>query len=185
MTEAEKTGAKRTRQTARERAEEMMNDMYWDGYEDGRTERFSDDGYPKRFRRNKIDGVVGGVCAGIGDYIGWDPLLVRIAFLASLPLTGGTTFWVYILLWMFVPSDKRAPYYREAREAIREARRDAKLESRAARRAAAIANSHRPTTSLTDVRSKFRSIETRMQDLERSITSKEFQLRRDFKDLED
>ena len=185
-------GERKDRLSANERAEAMMNDMYWDGYEDGRADRGATqgpwntgaDGYPKRFRRNKIDGVFGGVCAGIGDYIGWDPLLVRIVFL-GLVLFLGFPFFIYFLLWIFVPSDKRAPYYREAREAIREARRDARAEAGATRRAVEIARSYRPTTNLTDVRSKFQSIETRMQDLERSITSKEFQLRRDFKDLED
>ena len=43
----------------------------------------------------------------------------------------------------------------------------------------------RDRASVSDVRSKFRSIETRMQDLEKNITSKEWQLRRDFRDLED
>jgi len=43
-----------------------LNDMNWD---------WSNDGYEysephKKLRRNKIDGVMGGVCAGIGDYIG-------------------------------------------------------------------------------------------------------------------
>ena len=167
----------RNRKSAKERADEMMRDAYWDGYEDARE----DVGFGgKRFRRNKIDGVLGGVCAGIGDYIGWDPILVRLAFLALVLFTGFPLF-IYFILWFFVPSDKRAPYRREAREALRAERRredyHAKIEG--------IKSRYPSTTTLTDVRSKFRSIETRMQDLEKSITSKEWQLRREFKDLED
>ncbi|MEE9347571.1 MAG: PspC domain-containing protein [Robiginitomaculum sp.] len=128
------------------------------------------DGKPKRFRRNKIEGRIGGVCAGIGDYIGLDHIIVRILTVASFFLIGPLTFMIYFGLWIFVPKDKRAPYRREYRE-YREAR--AESPDRPAR-----------TASFRDVKSKFRSLETRLADLERSITSSEWQLRRDFRDLE-
>jgi len=168
---------KQERKTARERADEMMRDAYWDGYDDAREDVGTGE---KRFRRNKIDGVLGGVCAGIGDYVGMDPILVRLIFLGLVLFTGFPLI-IYFVLWFFVPSDKRAPYRREAREAVRAERR------REAHHAkyADLKRRYPSTVSLTDVRSKFRSIETRMQDLEKSITSKEWQLRREFKDLED
>ena len=128
---------------------------------------------PKRLRRNKIDGCVGGVCAGIGDYFGIDPVIVRIATVISFFITG-VTFALYILLWIFVPADARAPYHREYREARRARRRHRREPETPIAR----------TATFRDVKSKFRSLETRMQDLERSITSKEWKLRRDFRDLE-
>lgn len=149
----------------RSRTHRSMHDMNWDG---------SDDGYEysnkpgKRLRRNKIDGVIGGVCAGLGDYFDIDPIVVRIGFVLSLFL--GVPFFIYFILWIFIPSDKRAPYRREYRQA-RKARRE---------------NPTKPaqTSSFRDVKGKFRSLETRLQDLEKSITSSEWQLRRDFRDLE-
>ena len=152
---------------------------YWDGYRDARDEMLEG---PRRFRRNKIDGVLGGVCAGIADYTGIDVIWWRLATV-GLVLFAGFPILIYLLAWIVVPSDKRAPYYREAREAVRAERRREKR--RGDVHAASERERRRSTTNLTDVRSKFRSIETRMQDLERSITSKEWQLRRDFKDLED
>jgi len=143
--------------------------MYWDG---------NDDGYeytgPHKLRRNKIDGVIGGVCAGIGDYVGMDPVLVRIIFILLLIFTG-LTIIVYPILWVCIPSDKRAPYIREYREArkARKSRRERPAEAPVAR-----------TASFRDVKSKFRSLEERLQDLERSVTSKEWRLRREFRDLE-
>ena len=128
----------------------------------------------KRFRRNKIDGVMGGVCAGIGDYFNIDPVLVRIAAVAALFFMGPIAFFTYIGFWIFAPADKRAPYRREYRQARRAKRRHQ-------------ANPSAPlqqTTSFRDVKGKFRSLETRLQDLEKSITSSEWQLRRDFRDLE-
>lgn len=126
----------------------------------------------KRLRRNKIDGVLGGVCAGLGDYFNIDPIIVRIAYVASIFFLGVPLF-IYFVLWIFVPSDKRAPYRREYRQA-RKARR--------AHRKNPEQPIHR-TASFRDVKGKFRSLETRLQDLEKSITSSEWQLRRDFKDL--
>ena len=152
------------------RVHRALNDMEWMGDEDG-----YDYSEPhKKLRRNKIDGVIGGVCAGVGDYIGLDAVIVRILTVISFFISGGITFWAYVALWIFVPSDKRAPYHREYREA-RRAKKHAKEQQQ-----------ERPvrTASFRDVKSKFRSLETRMQDLEKSITSKEWQLRRDFRDLE-
>lgn len=146
-----------------------MHDETWEG---------DDDGYAyseprKRFRRNKIDGVVAGVCAGIGDYLNVDPVIVRILTVISFFLTG-VTFFIYIGFWMFTPSDKRAPYRREYRQARKARRRHKENPSEPLR----------TTASYRDVRGKFSSLETRLQDLEKSITSSEWQLRRDFRDLE-
>ncbi len=148
------------------RIHRALNDMDWDGMED----QYEYSEPTKKLRRNKIDGVIGGVCAGLGDYLGLDAVIVRILTVVSFFISGGITFWAYVAFWIFVPSDKRAPYRREYRE-INKARRE---------------HPEQPirTASFRDVKSKFRSLETRMQDLERSITSKEWKLRRDFRDLE-
>ena len=146
------------------RVHRALNDMEWMG---------EDDGYEysephKKFRRNKIDGVFGGVCAGIGDYIGLDPVIVRVLLILMILFTGFPVL-VYFLLWIFIPSDKRAPYRREYREA-RDARRDRKSRKKA--------SFDEPPAMPTA------SLEVRLQDLEKSITSKEWQLRRQFRDLE-
>ncbi len=145
-----------------------LNDVTWEG---------DDDGYeysgPHKLRRNKIDGVFGGVCSGFGDYLGIDHIVMRILFVLSV-LFLGFPLVAYFLLWVFIPSDKRAPYHREFREA-RKARKAHRADPE---------TPMRRTTNFRDVKSKYRSLETRMQDLERSITSKEWKLRRDFRDLE-
>lgn len=135
-----------------------------------------DDQAPRpKLRRNKIDGMIGGVCAGLGDWLGIDHGPMRIFFVLAIIFTGLPVL-VYFLMWLFIPSDKRAPYVREDRE-YRRAQRKAKR------------NGHvdvepGETTNYGDVRSKFRSLEERLQDLERSVTSREWKLRRDFRDLE-
>ncbi len=146
-----------------------LHDYNWEGDNDGYE--YSEPN--KRLRRNKIDGMLGGVCAGLGDYLNIDPVVVRIAYVASIFFLGVPLF-IYFIMWIFVPSDKRAPYRREYRQARKAKRAHHKNPSQPVQ----------STTSFRDVKGKFRSLETRLQDLEKSITSSEWQLRRDFRDLE-
>lgn len=147
------------------RVHRALNDWEWMGNDDGYD--YSEPN--KKLRRNKIDGMLGGVCAGIGDYVGIDAGIIRVLFVLLVLFTGLPVI-VYILLWIFIPSDARAPYRREYREAQKAREESPENPVR--------------TASFRDVKSKFRSLETRMQDLERSITSKEWKLNRDFRDLE-
>lgn len=54
------------------------------------------------FRSN--DRMLGGVCAGIADYFGWDPTLVRIGYLVlSIVSAAFPGLLVYIILWIIIP----------------------------------------------------------------------------------
>lgn len=154
----------------RNKADRMMRDMYWDGSDDGYA--YSQEPHHRRLTRNSVDAKLGGVCAGIGDYLGWDHTMVRILTIL-LVIFIGLPLIVYFILWLVMPTDKRAPYIREYRE-----------QSQSLDRANAPAGTVGSSTTFKDVRSKFRSLEVRLQDLERSITSKEWKLNRDFRDLE-
>jgi phage shock protein PspC (stress-responsive transcriptional regulator) len=48
------------------------------------------------FRLDKNRGKVFGVCAGIGNYFGLDPLLVRIGFVAATLLGFGSPILIYL-----------------------------------------------------------------------------------------
>lgn len=47
--------------------------------------------------------VLGGVAAGVADFIGAPPLRIRLLWLVSLPLSGGITGLAYLLLWVILP----------------------------------------------------------------------------------
>ena len=53
-----------------------------------------------RLYRNADDKIIAGVCSGLANYLGIDPVILRIVFV----LLFGALFWVYILLWIIVPS---------------------------------------------------------------------------------
>jgi len=125
----------------------------------------------RKLTRNTVDGKLGGVCAGIGDYIGWDHTMVRILTILLIIFTA-VPLLAYFVLWVFMPKNARAPYIREYRE---------QKQSRS--RIEASIGTAESSTTYNDVKSKFRSLEVRLQDLERSITSKEWKLNRDFRDL--
>ena len=44
---------------------------------------------PFTLYRHPTDKLVGGVCGGFAEYLGWDPVLVRILWLVATVATGG------------------------------------------------------------------------------------------------
>ncbi len=66
---------------------------YYSGQPESRT----------RFYRDKRNGKLMGVCAGIADYTGFDVSLVRVCFLAAMFMSGGA-----ILPFYFIAGDGHA-----------------------------------------------------------------------------
>ena len=46
--------------------------------------------------------MIGGVCAGIADYLGLDPTIVRIVWVLMLFLAGFGIL-LYLILWIIMP----------------------------------------------------------------------------------
>ena len=63
----------------------------------------------KRLYRSRKNRMIGGVCGGLAEYFGIDPVVVRlIAVLLLLP--GGLPgFLPYIILWIVVPEAPEEP----------------------------------------------------------------------------
>src|SRR6185503_17293565 len=60
-----------------------------------------------RFYRDKQNGKVMGVCAGIADYTGFDVALVRICFLAAVFMSGGSVLPFYFIAGWVAPTKPR------------------------------------------------------------------------------
>lgn len=58
----------------------------------------------KRLLRSQPDRMAGGVCAGLGRYLGVDPLLFRVAF-AALALVNGVGLILYLIAWVIIPDE--------------------------------------------------------------------------------
>lgn len=57
---------------------------------------------PKQLRRDQKRKILGGVCAGLGNYFNTDPLWIRLLF-AALLFAYGFTALVYVVMWIVVP----------------------------------------------------------------------------------
>ena len=57
----------------------------------------------KKLYRNEHGKMIGGVCAGIADYLAIDPTIVRLVFILTLVFGHGTGFIAYILLLVVLP----------------------------------------------------------------------------------
>jgi phage shock protein C len=54
--------------------------------------------------RSRSDKIIAGVCGGIARRYGWDPLLVRIAYvLVSIFSAAFPGIIVYVVLWFLMP----------------------------------------------------------------------------------
>lgn len=60
----------------------------------------------KRLTRSN-NRMVGGVCAGIADYFGWDITLVRIIYVLATFFTAFSGGLVYLILWLVIPEAGR------------------------------------------------------------------------------
>ena len=60
----------------------------------------------KRLVRSSSDKWLAGILGGFADYLGWDPALLRIAYLLlTLCSVGFPGFIAYIILWVCMPQD--------------------------------------------------------------------------------
>ncbi len=64
------------------------------------TQNAGEPTYQKRLYRDEQNKVLGGVCAGIANYLNLDPIIIRVLWI----LLFGISFFAYLLLWIAVPS---------------------------------------------------------------------------------
>ena len=59
----------------------------------------------QRLYRSANDRIISGVAGGVADYFDVDPVLVRILWFFSVPVTGGLTLLAYIVMAIAVPME--------------------------------------------------------------------------------
>ena len=60
----------------------------------------------KRLTRPKEGRILGGVCAGIGNYFEVDPVVIRIVWVVLTLLSLGTGIIAYIIAWIIIPEEE-------------------------------------------------------------------------------
>jgi phage shock protein C len=56
----------------------------------------------KRLYRSRSNRMLGGVCAGLGEYLNIDATVIRILFVV-LAFAYGASFIVYLIMWVLMP----------------------------------------------------------------------------------
>lgn len=119
-----------------------------------------------RFYRDKLNAKWFGVCAGIADYTGLDPTVVRVGTVILTFIGGPLTIFAYFLTAWMAPRKPLELYPRTTE--------DAKFWQGV--RAS-------PRRMVRDVRSKFREIDRRLASVETYVTSANSRLSREIEDL--
>ena len=123
----------------------------------------------RRLYRDRERGVILGVCAGVADYFGFDVAVTRILVVASLFLFFPTTVLIYFVLALILP--KKPKESGVGRDEV-----DSVLQRRVR---------SEPHGTLQSVRHRFRELDSRLQRLEKYVTSNRFKLDREFESLKD
>ena len=79
---------------------------------DRRYDRRRRNGWGKNLYRNTEDGIIAGVCAGLGDHFEIAHWVMRVIFIAVLVFAGPVTIMVYIICWILL-APRRQEYYQE------------------------------------------------------------------------
>ena len=119
-----------------------------------------------RFYRDKRNGKIMGVCAGIADYTGFDVALVRIAMVAAFFLSSGSILPVYFLAGFIAPDKPRElemtdvdeqQFWRQVRTS--------------------------PTRTARDIRLRLKDVDRRLADVESYVTTENRSLAREIEQL--
>jgi len=119
-----------------------------------------------RFYRDKRNGKVFGICAGIADYTGFDVSLVRICFLAAVFMSGGGILPFYFIAGFVAPAkpkvlDREDTQNQQFWQGVRAS----------------------PAKAARDIRSRFKDIDRRLADIESYVTTENRSLAREIEQL--
>ena len=119
----------------------------------------------RRFYRDADRALLGGVCAGLADYFGFNLRVTRflafVAFLMAMPMAVAA----YLGIVLLVPS-----------ASLQRAREGADPEFKRALRSS-------PKQTMSDVRRRFQMLDRRLARLEKYVTSSRYQLDQEFRKL--
>ncbi len=116
--------------------------------------------------RDRDNGMIFGVCAGLADYFGFNVKLTRVCVALAAFFFFPTVIVVYVILGLIL--DPAPPGSRDRLDEDYELRRRVRAE---------------PHAILGSVRHRFRELDRRLQRLEKHVTSRKFDLEREIDGL--
>ncbi|MCG8434829.1 MAG: envelope stress response membrane protein PspC [Gammaproteobacteria bacterium] len=121
---------------------------------------------PRHLYRDPEKSLILGVCAGLADYIGANRTAVRLAVCFVSIFFLPFAIFLYLLLGFILPRKPKDLYKNKEDEHFWREMRSS------------------PSNLSYSVRHKFRELDTKLQRMERYVTSPRFKLDKEFRDLE-
>jgi len=118
-----------------------------------------------RLWRDRERGIIAGVCAGIADYVGAEPVVIRIIAVAGLIFFSVPTLAAYVILALVLQPKPTALYSSREEESFWRGVNTA------------------PSDTFDGLKHKFRDLEERLGHMEAQVASGDFELHRKFRDL--
>ena len=120
---------------------------------------------PHKLYRNQVDGIIGGVCAGLADYFGISRGFVRFLTFIGLLINAPLIIAGYVIL-IFILDKKPARIYASFNE--EQFWRGV---------------SFSPKSTFSGLRHKFRTMDERLRKMEDYVTSREYELKNKYKNI--
>ena len=122
---------------------------------------------PHRLYKNKEKAVISGVCAGIADFYGWSPVPLRVILVIAMFFSFPLPVIAYVAAALLMKPGRSAPVYQSAEE------------EKFWR-----TFSTRPRVTLSELKHRFRALDGRLAEIEKTVVSDEYGLKKAFRDLE-
>lgn len=140
-----------------------------------------------RLYRDSDRAVLGGVCAGLAGYFGLNLKVTRflavIAFLAAMPFA----VFGYIAAVCLIPAESRGDDHRVVERGccwgMRRTRRETRNSDEPRRKSRDEYRTPPAAPTIDAVRERYRSLDKRLAELEKQVTSPRFQLEQEFRKL--
>lgn len=131
-------------------------------------------GWGMNLYRNKKEGMIGGVCAGLADHFDFAPWVVRLVFFGGLLFFQSLAVLAYIVACVMIAK-------RPKRE--RESQRSSQGRSRQDRKNM-FNYSPSPASSLHRAQERLNATLRRVEDMEAYVTSRHYKLNKEFADID-
>lgn len=123
-----------------------------------------------RLSRDMVNGKIAGVCAGLADYFDINVKWIRIGWILAAIFLFPAPIFIYAVAALVMKQRR----YEEA-AAVYESEDDARFWR---------SFNARPRATYAELKHRFRALDARIAEMEHAVTSDEYALRREFRDLE-
>lgn len=134
------------------------------------------EGFGMNLYRNKKDGWLGGVCAGLADHFNIEPWIARLIVVIGLMFFGTLTFLAYIVACVVMARRPRGSVQQEYQY---------DETSHQDRPRNMFRYGHSPGERLATARERLQRVVSRVERMESYVTSKRFELDREFSKIKD